>query len=121
MELDNFSALTSMSLHLSLPRSRPLSRQVKEVHSSANWRRSTMTHSDVIHRIVQQGYQLSPLLEAPWVHTGIFRMDWLHVCDLGVAADFLGNFFNYILSLLPGTTRRTRCAALFELPRLAAI
>ena len=54
------------------------------------------------------------MLTAPWVVTKIFRMDWLHVCDLGVAADFIGNFFHEVLELFPGGSKKERCARLFQ-------
>ena len=41
-------------------------------------------------------------------------MDWLHVSDLGVAADFLGNFFHVAMPLFPGANKKDRCAACFD-------
>ena len=57
---------------------------------------------------------MSPLLEAPWVVPKIFRMDWLHIADLGVAADFIGNFFQVVVQLVPGENLKQRCATLFK-------
>lgn len=56
---------------------------------------------------------MSPLLTAPWVKHSIFRMDWLHVSDLGVAADFIGNFFHEVLPLIPGGNKDERCSNLY--------
>ena len=43
-----------------------------------------------IHR---RGFEIPPLLLAPWVDKCIFRPDWLHAADLGVSPRFLGNLF----------------------------
>ena len=40
-------------------------------------------------------------------------MDWLHVADIGVTADFAGNFFKHVLSRFPGRNKDERCANLF--------
>ena len=59
------------------------------------------------------------MLEAPWVTTKIFRMDWLHIADLGVAADFIGNFLKFIVTIvmLVGDLKQ-KCATLFNLMML---
>ena len=44
----------------------------------------------------------------------IFRMDWLHVSDIGITADFIGNFFHEVLELFPGANKKARCAMLFQ-------
>ena len=86
--------------------------QVRQVTSSAPWRGSPLSHAECLLRIMQSRGSLSPLLTAPWVTSRIFRMDWLHIADLGVAPDFLGNFFHAILPLFPGSTKQERCASL---------
>ena len=68
--------------------------QVREVDSNAAWRAQPLSHADCILRILRNRGVVNPLLTAPWVSHKIFRMDWLHVSDLGVAADFIGNFFH---------------------------
>ena len=57
---------------------------------------------------------MNPLLTAPWVTTKIFRMDWLHVADIGVTADFIGNFFHEVLHLFPGNSTMERCASIYK-------
>ena len=57
---------------------------------------------------------VNPLLTAPWVTTNIFRMDWLHVSDLGVTADFINNFFHEVLDMFPGNNKKERSASLFQ-------
>ena len=39
------------------------------------------------------GITPSPLLNAPWITVEIFRMDWLHCVDQGVASTLLGCVF----------------------------
>ncbi len=58
--------------------------------------------------------KVNPLLTAPWVTTKIFRMDWLHVADIGVTADFIGNFFHEVEHLFPGASKKERCASIYE-------
>ena len=41
-------------------------------------------------------------------------MDWLHCCDLGVTADFIGNFFHEVIELFPGASKKERCASLYQ-------
>ena len=57
---------------------------------------------------------MNPLLEAPWVKTRIFRRDWLHCSDQGVAADFLGNLFQHMQWKYPQATKTERYAALYQ-------
>jgi hypothetical protein len=40
-------------------------------------------------------------------------MDWLHVADLGVTADVLGNIFKMLLGKMAGGTDKDRCGNLF--------
>ena len=56
---------------------------------------------------------MSPLFAVPWVTSSIFRVDWLHCADLGVAADYLGNLFWSVLPKLPGRSRKERVSALW--------
>ena len=60
---------------------------------------------------------MSPLLEAPWVTKEIFRPDWLHACDLGVAAEFIGNLFYRLISndvVLEGRSKKKRVKVLWS-------
>ena len=66
----------------------------------------------MIMRILNNGDQVNPLLQVPWVTTKICRADWLHVTDQGVTPDFLGNLFFVCQSKLPGRSVRDRVLAL---------
>ena len=57
---------------------------------------------------------MSPLLQAPWVTSSIFRVDWLHCADQGIAADFLGALFWYMQQhKMPGNSVKERTAELW--------
>ena len=53
-------------------------------------------------------------MEAPWVKTRIFVMDWLHCADQGSAADFIGNVFYQLVGHYPGSTKEDRYKNLFQ-------
>ena len=69
----------------------------------------------MLQRILERGQRVSPLLQAPWVTTRIFRIDWLHCADQGVTADWLGNLFGLIAAKLPGANVKARTTALWSL------
>ena len=73
-----------------------------------------MTHGDCVARVMQRRGYLNPLLEAPWVKTSIFKMDWLHAADQGIVADFIGNVLYHFSSQFPGGTKDERYTALFQ-------
>ena len=63
---------------------------------------------DVLLRLHRQGDRINPLLQIPWIQVRCFRPDWLHVADLGVAADFIGNTLFILHQLCPGPSRAVR-------------
>ena len=91
-----------------------MSPQVREVNSEAPWRSDPLSHAECIFRILRSRGKVNPLLTAPWVKICIFRMDWLHVADLGVTADFIGNFLHEVLPLFPGSSKKERSAAIYQ-------
>lgn len=80
---------------------------------SAPWRSKRMSHMDMLIRWRLEGLEASAIFSCPFVHTGLFKIDWLHTMDLGCAADWIGNLFNYILHKLPGASRKAQCSQLF--------
>ena len=62
-------------------------REVRDVGKDAAWRCKPMAWSDLIAKIFTIKQELNPLLTAPWVNHRIFRKDWLHAVDQGVASD----------------------------------
>ena len=87
--------------------------QVDDVGSNASWRTRPKTHIQLIADIISRGLSVSPLFAVPWVTSSIFRVDWLHCADLGVAADYLGNLFWSALPKLPGRSRKERVSVLW--------
>ena len=83
--------------------------------SDAPWSSDPLSHWDCLNRVLNRGESVSPLLSgrAPWVTTKIFRKDWLHASDQGVAADFIGNLFRLLQTKFPGGNVKARTAALF--------
>lgn len=88
--------------------------QVREVGADASWQGTTLTHWEVLERITALGKALNPLLLVPWARAAVFRIDWLHASDQGVAPDFIGNLFWEMQKLMPGTTIKARVHALSE-------
>ena len=87
--------------------------EVDDVGSNASWRTRPKTHFQLIADIISRGRSVSPLLAVPWVHSSIFRVDWLHCADLGVSADYLGNLFWSVLPKLPGRSRKEQVSVLW--------
>ena len=87
---------------------------MRDVGSTAGWRSDRLSHWQVLRRILDEGKRVSPLLQAPWVTTDIFRIDWLHCADQGVTADYLANLFRVIASKLPGANIKERTADLWR-------
>ena len=90
--------------------------QLREVGETASWRDSASrrSHWDMMLRIRSSGANTSSLFAAPWVCTEIFKVDWLHAVDQGIAADFAGNFLMYVVKYkMPGVTMKIRCSALW--------
>ncbi len=81
--------------------------------ADAPWRQGRLGHWDLLHRMLGKGQTLSPLMSAPCLKSSCFKIDWLHVVDQGVGADFLGNLFYMLLKKMDGATMKNRCDSLF--------
>ena len=84
------------------------------VDETASWRHGRLGHWDFVERLRSKGLEPSPLFETPGLTTSCFKPDWLHVCDLGVACDFLGNFLVLLSKEFPGTTHKARVGAMWQ-------
>ena len=78
----------------------------------AAWRSQRLTTEQFLQRQVEQGRRISPIFSVPGMEIYIFRVDWLHAVDQGVAADFIGNTFESLLHKLPGRGKDERAHAL---------
>ena len=79
----------------------------------AAWLRKPMQWDELICKICSIKQEINPLLTAPFVTHRIFRKDWLHAVDQGVAADAMGNLLWLVVDKLPGRDRATRTRQLF--------
>ena len=57
---------------------------------------------------------MSPLMSAPGLTLDTFKLDWLHIADLGVGADWLGQLFSVLMTKMPGGTKAQRLAELWR-------
>ena len=86
---------------------------MKDCSTSAPWRVPFTTH-DFISRLFHQGLACSPLFSLPAFSLQFFKLDWLHVMDLGVSADISGNVFWLLQTKLPGANVKARISELYK-------
>ena len=82
--------------------------------ADAPWRTQRLGHWDMIARWDREGVTPSPIVAAPFFDLSLFVLDWLHVMDLGVTCDFLGNLFKLLLQHHPGNNQKERCEHLYR-------
>jgi hypothetical protein len=89
---------------------------LRDFGRQAAWKRleNRLSHWQLMQRIVEKGHCISPLFSCPGFHSGLVAIDWLHCCDLGVAADFLGNLFNILVPKQAGRTKDEKLANFFK-------
>ena len=87
---------------------------IRETSSTAPWRTDRLGHWGVLERLLAQGRSISPLFSAPGVLVDIFKIDWLHVVDLGIAADWVGQVFAYLTPRMPGGNKAERVQSLWR-------
>ena len=86
----------------------------RDTSLGAAWRRDRLDHWGFLARLRHQGRSVSPLFFAPGIRLECWKIDWLHVCDLGVAADFIGQMLTYLAAKMPGSTKERRMQALWQ-------
>ena len=86
---------------------------LREVGLQASWRQQRYTEWDFMERFFREKRHVSPVWRIPGFRLSVVRLDWLHVVDLGVAADCVGNIFWMLQSRMPGGTVDKRVSALF--------
>jgi len=91
----------------------PHALQVCEAEDDAEWRQpqSALTTAELLQREWERGKFPSPLFSVFGVFNHLFKIDWLHCADQGVASDYLGNLFKHVVDnkRVPGTTKAARC------------
>ena len=90
------------------------SAQVHQVPDDADWRHVRISTQQFIQRQLETGRRISSIFIVFGVETYLFRADWLHAADAGVAADLAGNVFEALLHKFPGNNIKARCQALNE-------
>ena len=63
--------------------------------------------------ILKTRSSLNPWLAAPWLNHKIFRMDWLHISDIGATADFIGNFFHEVSGFFRSSSKQEGCCSIY--------
>ena len=92
--------------------------QVTECGREAVWRRTRRSHWQLIVALLQRGATVPPVLtKALWCDIRIFRIDWLHTVDQGIAADFVASLFLAVCTHFEGSSHKARVATLWGLLR----
>ena len=69
-------------------------------HQNVGSKFQKLSHWDFIDRQLDLKRPISTIYSVPLLLTSNFKLDWLHVVDLGVTLDCLGNCFHYLLPRL---------------------
>jgi len=85
---------------------------VADADTTAEWRHQRLSTLEFIHRQKKLGKKISPLFSVQGVSNRIFRFDWLHAVDQGVAADFFGNALETLLPKMAGDNKAAKCQTL---------
>lgn len=89
--------------------------KVCDAEDDAEWRSQRLTTAALLRREWERGKRVSPIFSVFGVTNSLFKIDWLHVADQGISADFLGNEFDYIVKhKMPGNNKLEKCRALGE-------
>lgn len=86
----------------------------RDCSSSAPWRSERVLHWDMLRHWHETGVSRSPIFGAPFFDVSHFQLDWLHVMDLGVTCDFMGNAMLVLADKYPGGSRRMRIQNLYK-------
>ena len=88
---------------------------IAQFNSDSPWRKpeNRRDHWSNLAQMLRDGHQPSALFKCPGFRTELIAIDWLHCCDLGVAADFLGNLLTVVVKQQPGSNISERIRSLF--------
>ena len=86
----------------------------RDCSRDAVWRTARLTHFDNLLRWKRKNIVPNTIFSAPFFCVCLFVLDWLHIMDLGVACDFLGNIFKMLLAHQHGTNQKTRVENLYK-------
>lgn len=86
----------------------------KDSSGNANWRRLRKGAAELFEELKEKVASLSPLFSAPGFEVAMIILDWLHIVDLGIAQDLIGNLFaELIRKCLPGNNKGERLKCLW--------
>ena len=85
---------------------------MRDASAAAPWRVPWCT-TDLVQRLLAQGHLCSPLFSLPAFTINMFKLDWLHIMDLGVAADVAGNVLWVLQGKIPGANVKMRVSKLY--------
>jgi len=88
---------------------------IRDASSTAAWRQDRLSHWECLHRLKQQGHEVSPIFSIPFLTSKNFMIDWLHTADQGISAVFLAGLFLYVLPKLPGQVNDEKYSYLYGL------
>lgn len=86
----------------------------KDVSSTAAWRTTRYAPHEFFACQRAAGIPISPIFGCPGADLGVVKLDWLHIVDLGVGQDILGNLFAAAVQSLPGSNLEERRLALWH-------
>ncbi len=89
-------------------------RQLEHQGLDAPWRRQRRSKMDLIHSLLSNNIPVSPMLSFPWIDQACWRLDWLHVADLGTTAGWAGSLLDLLLPKFEGRTQAQRAQTLWE-------
>ena len=82
---------------------------------TSEWRKTELTTSQFLYRNSCDRKPVCALFSLPGVEPKVCRPDWMHCCDLGIAADIIGHVFMELLDEMPVTGNPdVKCAALWQ-------
>jgi hypothetical protein len=83
---------------------------------NAYWRGQRYRKGEYLQQLRAAGTTISPLFSAPDFELDMIVLDWLHIMDLGVSQDVIGNFFNELIQEggFRGPSKEARLAVLWE-------
>ena len=84
----------------------------KDCSENAPWMLERYGHWDFLLRQKNEARLISSIFRNPFFTTTCFKMEWLHVMDLGCAQDCIGNLYWHVLPKL-GNNQKVQVAQLY--------
>ena len=85
---------------------------MRDASAAAPWRVPWCT-TDLVQRLLAQNHLCNPLFSLPAFTIKMFKLDWLHIMDLGVSADVAGNVLWLLQGKMCGATVQAHVSQLY--------